>query len=87
MNSNPTKSNRGCSSYELFVSRSPNFYKIKIFDCFCFICCNYIQNHKLEAQFSLGIYLGLNDASKEYMVYSLTIKKIQITHDVFFDKT
>ena len=44
------------------------------------------RGKKLDDKGEICICLGINDQSKAYKLYNLSIKKIIISHDIFFIK-
>lgn len=80
----PCKSLSGKTPHELWTGSAPDVSEMKTFGSRVYFLDRDPGRSKLDQRGREGIFLGYDDASKGYRVYSLDKKKVLISRDVKF---
>ena len=70
---------------EVFSGKKPEFNHLRIFGCPVYIQISKEKRTKLDPSRKKGIFVGYSESSKDYRIYFLGLKKIDIRRDVTFD--
>ena len=71
---------------EAFSGKKPKGSHLRIFGCPVYIHIPKEKRTELNPSRRKGIFIGYSDTSKEYRIYFLGFKKIDIGRDVTFDE-
>ena len=70
---------------EVFSGKKPKVIHLRIFGCPVYIQIPKEKKTKLDPSGKKGIFVGYSESSKDYRIYFLGYKKIDISRDMTFD--
>ncbi|CAL8993723.1 unnamed protein product [Prunus brigantina] len=85
-NRSPTSALDNTTPFEKFSGRKPGVKHLRIFGSLCYIHIPSQKRHKLEETGINGVFLGYGICEKEYRVFNLETKKIELLRSVIFDE-
>ena len=71
---------------EVFFGKKPEVSHLKIFGCLVSIHIPKEQRTMLDPSRKKGVFVGYSEILKDYRIYFLEFKKIDISRDVTFDE-
>ena len=71
---------------EVFSSKKPEVSHLRIFGCPVYIHISKEKRTKLDPSRKKGIFVGYSESSKDYRIYFLGFKNIDISRDVTFNE-
>ena len=71
---------------EVFSGKKPEVSHLKIFSCPVYIHIPKEKRTKLDPSGKKGIFVRYSESSKDYRIYFLGYKKIDISRDITFDE-
>lgn len=83
VNRSPSSALDGKIPFELWMNRSANYSKLKIFGCPAYY---HVNNGKLEPRAKKGIFVGYGIGVKGYRIYDIASGKVVYSRDVTFDE-
>jgi hypothetical protein len=86
LNSCPTKSVDGMTSFEAWHGRKPVVHHLRTFRCIMYVRNTMPHLKKLEDSGRKMIFVGYKSGSKVYRAYDPITKRVHVTRDVVFDE-
>ena len=80
----PTPTLNLSSPYENIFGSSPNYSKLRIFDCLCYPWLRPYSSHKLESRSKPCIFLGYSLTQTAYLCYHPPISRMYVSRYVKF---
>lgn len=84
INCMPTSTLNFFSSYEKIFGASPNYSKLKILGCLCYLWLRPYTSHKLESRSKPCVFLKYSLTQSAYFCYDPSTSKIYVSRHVWF---
>ena len=80
----PTTTLNLSSPYELIFHKSPNYSKLKVFGCLCYLWLHPYTSHKLNQRSKPCVFLGYSLSQSAYLCLEPSTSKIYVSRHVQF---
>ena len=80
----PTAYTDGKSPYEMLFGKLPDYSKLKVFGCTCFVLKPHVERNKLSSKSALCVFLGYGIGQKGYRCYDPSTQKLYVSRNVTF---
>ncbi|CAN1221479.1 Retrovirus-related Pol polyprotein from transposon TNT 1-94 [Linum grandiflorum] len=87
VNRQPTPTLGNISPFEILYSRRPDYSRLRVFGCTCYVLLPKKDRTKLSAKTVRCVFLGYTDHHKGYLCYDITQRRVYTDYHVVFQET